>query len=130
MLTPKGAAMEKIVSRRGFLKKSATIMGSVIVYEFSIPFSASQTEASESQELKEDIMPHVSVKMYPGRSEKEKAELAEAIVQDVMDIIGAGRSSISVAIEEIPSQEWKEKVYEPEIIEKSDKLYVKPGYSM
>ena len=54
-------------------------------------------------------MPHVSVKMYPGRSEKEKAELAEAIMQDVMDIIGAGRSSISVAIEEISPQEWKEK---------------------
>jgi 4-oxalocrotonate tautomerase len=84
----------------------------------------------ESQELKEDIMPHVSVKMYPGRSEKEKAELAEGIVQDVMGIIGAGRSSISVAIEEISPQEWKEKVYEPEIIKKSDKLYKKPGYSM
>ena len=75
-------------------------------------------------------MPHVSVKMYPGRSEKEKAELAEAIAQDVMDIIGAGRSSISVAIEDISPQEWKEKVYDPEIIEKSDKLYIKPGYSM
>ncbi len=75
-------------------------------------------------------MPHVSVKMYPGRSEKEKAELAEAIVQDVMDIIGAGRGSISVAIEEISPQEWKERVYEPEIMKKSDTLYIKPGYSM
>ena len=105
-------------------------MGSVIVYNFSIPYSASESKASESQDSKEDIMPHVSVKMYPGRSEKEKAKLAEAIVQDVMDIIGAGRSSISVAIEDISPQEWKEKVYEPEIIEKSDKLYIKPGYSM
>ena len=105
-------------------------MGSVIVYNFSIPYSVSASKASEAQELKEDIMPHVSVKMYPGRSEKEKTELAEAIMQDVMDIIGAGRSSISVAIEEISSQEWKEKVYEPEIMEKSDKLYIKPGYSM
>jgi len=122
--------MEMIVSRRGFLKKSVTIMGSVIVYNFSIPYSASESKASEAQELKEDIMPHVSVKMYPGRSEKEKTELAEAIVQDVMDIIGAGRSSISVAIEDISPQEWKTKVYDPEIIEKSDKLYIKPGYSM
>ena len=105
-------------------------MGSVIVYNFSIPYSASESKASEAQELKEDIMPHVSVKMYPGRSEKEKTELAEAIVQDVMDIIGAGRSSISVAIEDISPQEWKTKVYDPEIIEKSDKLYIKPGYSM
>ena len=122
--------MEKRFSRRGFLKKSATIMGSVIVYNFSIPYSAGASKASGVKELKEDIMPHVSVKMYPGRSEKEKAELAETIVQDINDIIGAGRSSISVAIEDISPQEWKEKVYQPEIIEKSDKLYIKPGYSM
>jgi 4-oxalocrotonate tautomerase len=127
---PKGEVMDKRVSRRGFLKRSVTIMGSVIVYNFSIPYSANALKASEVQDLKEDIMPHVSVKMYPGRSEKEKAKLAEAIVQDVMDIIGAGRSSISVAIEEISPQEWKEKVYEPEIMKKSDKLYIKPGYSM
>lgn len=126
----KGVAMEKIVSRRGFLKKSVTIMGSVIIFDFSIPFCTGASKASEAKKLKEDIMPHISVKMYPGRSEKEKAELAEAIVKDVMDIVGAGRDSISVAIEEISPQEWKEKVYEPEIIKKSEKLYVKPGYSM
>ena len=122
--------MDSILSRRGFLKTSVTIMGSVVVYNFGIPCSAGESEASEYQEFKGDVMPHVSVKMYPGRSEKEKAELAEAILQDVMDIIGAGRSSISIAIEEISPQEWKEKVYKPEIIEKSDKLYIKPGYSM
>jgi len=122
--------MKKRVSRRGFLQKSVTIMGSVVVYSFSVPYGASISNALASQDLKEDIMPHVSVKMYPGRSEKEKADLAEAIAQDVMDIIGAGRGSISVAIEDIPPQEWKEKVYEPEIIKKSDKLYIRPGYSM
>ena len=122
--------MENEISRRGFLIKSVITMGTVVVYNFSIPYSASASNALGSQELKEDIMPHVSVKMYPGRSEKEKAELAEAIAQNVMDIIGAGRSSISVAIEDISPQEWKEKVYEPEIIQKSDKLYIKPGYSM
>jgi len=122
--------MENEISRRIFLIKSVITIGAVVVYNFSIPYSATASKASEAQELKEDIMPHVSVKMYPGRSEKEKAELAEAIMQDVMDIIGAGRSSISVAIEEISPQEWKEKVYEPEIMLKSDKLYIKPGYSM
>jgi len=122
--------MEKIVSRRVFLKNSVAIMGSVIMFNFSIAFSASESEASEFTELQEDIMPHVSVKMYPGRSEKEKADLAEAIAQDVMDIIGAGKSSISVAIEEISPQEWKDMVYDSEIMGKSDKLYIKPGYSM
>jgi 4-oxalocrotonate tautomerase len=127
---PKRAEMEKTATRRGFLKKSATLVGSVIVFNFSLPYYIRSSNALESHGSKEDIMPHVSVKMYPGRSEKEKADLAEAIAQDVIDIIGAGRNSISVAIEDISPQEWKEKVYEPEIIEKADTLYIKPGYSM
>ena len=121
--------MEDRLSRRKFLRR-VTIMGSAVIYNFSIPGGVGPSNALESQELKEEIMPHISVKMYPGRTEKEKAELAEAIVQDVMDIIGAARGSISVAIEDIAPREWREKVYEPEIMEKSDKLYVKPGYSM
>lgn len=122
--------MKKIVSRRSFLKKSVIVMGSAIVFTFRMPDCASASKALETHALKEDIMPHVSVKMYPGRSEKEKAELAEAIAQDVIDIIGAGRGSISVAIEDIAPQDWKEKVYDPEIKQKSDKLYIKPGYAM
>ena len=122
--------MEKKVSRRSFLKKSVTVIGSVVVYRFSIPTNAGASNAAETQEWKEKFMPHVSVKMYPGRSEKEKAELAEAIAQDIVDIIGAMRSSISVAIEDISPQEWKTKVYDPEIIGKHEKLYIKPGYSM
>ena len=75
-------------------------------------------------------MPHVSVKLYPGRSEQQKAQLAEAIVQDVVDIIQCGRGSVSVAIEDISPEDWKEKIYLPEIIGKPEKLYKKPGYSM
>jgi 4-oxalocrotonate tautomerase len=121
--------MDNELSRRGFLKM-VTIMGSAVVYEFSIHGGLSAAGVLAARESKENIVPHVSVKMYPGRSEKDKAALAEAIAQDVMNIIGAGRKSISVAIEEIAPQEWKEKVYEPEIMKKSDKLYIKPGYAM
>ena len=58
--------MEKDISRRGFLIKSVITMGTVVVYNFSIAYSDSASKASEAQDLKEDIMPHVSVKMYPG----------------------------------------------------------------
>ena len=75
-------------------------------------------------------MPHVIVKLWPGRSEQEKAALAEAIVRDVIKITGSGEKSISVAIEEIDPGDWKDKVYQPDIIEKSETLYRKPGYSM
>ena len=125
--------MGKEISRRSFLKKSVITMGTAVVYTFSIPCGAeqsSESKTSELAELKEETMPHVSVKLYPGRSEQQKGQLAEAIVRDVVDIIQCGEGSISVAIEDIDPQDWKEKVYLPEIVGKSDKLYKKPGYSM
>ena len=75
-------------------------------------------------------MPHVIVKLYPGRSEQQKIQLAEQIVKDVVTIIKCGEESVSVAIEEVKPEDWAEKVYKPEIQNMPDKLYKKPGYSM
>jgi 4-oxalocrotonate tautomerase len=74
-------------------------------------------------------MPHVIVKMYPGRSEQQKAQLAEAIVKDVMAFANVGNEAVSVAIEEIKPGDWTEKVYKPDILSSSGKLYKKPGYN-
>jgi 4-oxalocrotonate tautomerase len=41
-------------------------------------------------------MPHVSVKLYPGRSEQRKAGLTQAIVKDVIAILNSGDESVSV----------------------------------
>ena len=65
-----------------------------------------------------------------GRSEQQKARLADEIVKDVVGILGNGADSVSVAIEEIEPGEWKEKVYQPDILDKQETLYKKPGYSM
>ena len=73
-------------------------------------------------------MPHVIVKLWPGKSEQQKNRLAEAITKDVMDILDYGEESVSVAMEEVTSQDWVEKVYKPDIQNKWDKLYKKPGY--
>jgi 4-oxalocrotonate tautomerase len=127
---PEGCKGGKDCFQTRLPEKKCHLVGSVIVFNFSLPYSASPSNTLAYHGSKEDIMPHVSVKMYPGRSEKEKAELAEAITQAVMDIIGAGRNSISIAIEDISPQEWKEKVYESEIMKKYDTFYIKPGYSM
>lgn len=75
-------------------------------------------------------MPHVIVKMWPGKSEEQKARLAEKIAKDVMSILNYGEESVSVSIEEIKSQDWAEKVYKPDIQNGSGKLYKKPGYTM
>jgi len=75
-------------------------------------------------------MPHVIVKLWPGKSEQQKTRLAEAITKDVMNTLHYGEESVSVAFEEIPAQEWAEKVYKPDILNHPAKLYKKPGYTM
>lgn len=73
-------------------------------------------------------MPHVIVKLWPGKTEQQKARLAEAITKDVMSILHYGEESVSVAMEEIRPGEWAEKVYRAELKDNLDKLYKKPGY--
>ena len=75
-------------------------------------------------------MPHVIVKLWPGKSEAQKRRLAEQIAQDVMDVLGYGEESVSVAMEEVKPQDWKEKVYTPDIVNKPEQLYKKPGYDL
>lgn len=47
-----------------------------------------------------------------------------------MEIFDYGDESVSVAMEEIGPQDWAEKVYKPEIVNKAASLYKKPGYTM
>lgn len=75
-------------------------------------------------------MPHVIVKLWPGKSEAQKTRLAERIAHDVMDVLGYGEESVSVALEEVKSSDWAKQVYQPAIKAKWDTLYKKPGYSM
>jgi 4-oxalocrotonate tautomerase len=75
-------------------------------------------------------MPHVIVKLWPGKSEAQKQRLADKITKEVMDAFNYSEESVSVALEEVPSQEWKQKVYKPDIQDKWDKIYKKPGYEM
>ena len=75
-------------------------------------------------------MPHIIVKLWPGKSKAQKERLAAKIAQDVKDILNYGEESVSVAMEEIKSSDWAKQVYQPDIKDKWDKLYKKPGYEM
>lgn len=75
-------------------------------------------------------MPHVIVKLWPGKSEDQKTRLAERIAQDVMDVLGYGAESVSVALQEVKSSDWGAEVYRPDIKAKWDTLYKRPGYTM
>jgi 4-oxalocrotonate tautomerase len=75
-------------------------------------------------------MPHVIVKIWPGKSEEQKSRLAERIAADVMTVLNYGEESVSVAMEEVEPVDWAEKVYRPDILGNPEKLYKKPGYTM
>jgi 4-oxalocrotonate tautomerase len=74
-------------------------------------------------------MPHVIVKLWPGKSEKQKAKLANEITKAVMHVLNYGEESVSVALEEIDPGAWMDQVYKPDIVGKPDQIYKKPGYT-
>ena len=73
-------------------------------------------------------MPHVIVKLQSGRSEQQKAKLAQAVTEAVMAGANCAETSVSVSIEDIEPEDWVEKVYKPDIVGKPDTIYKKPGY--
>ena len=75
-------------------------------------------------------MPHVIVKLWPGKSESDKRRLARAIADDVITVLRCGDESVSVAFEEVGADEWADKVYRPDIVNKAETLYKRPGYEM
>jgi 4-oxalocrotonate tautomerase len=75
-------------------------------------------------------MPHVIVKLWPGKSEVQKKRLADRITKGVMDVFDYGEESGSVAMEEIKPEDWAERVYQPDILSRSERLYKKPGYDL
>lgn len=75
-------------------------------------------------------MPHVIVKLWPGKSEEQKRKLADAITRSVTSILNYGDESVSVAMEEVTPGAWADQVYRPDIVERADQIYKKPGYSM
>ena len=75
-------------------------------------------------------MPHIIVKLWPGKSELQKTQLVEAITRSVAETLNYGPESVSAAFEEIPAKDWAKKVYHSDIVGNEDKLYKKPGYTM
>lgn len=74
-------------------------------------------------------MPHIIVKLYPGRSEELKARLAAEVARGVMDVLNFREEAVSVAIEEIDPKDWAQKVYQPDILDHPERVYKKPGYN-
>lgn len=73
-------------------------------------------------------MPHVIVKLQAGRSEQQKARIAEEVTKAIVTGANVGADAISVSLEDIQPGDWVEKVYKPDIAGKIETLYKKPDY--
>jgi 4-oxalocrotonate tautomerase len=73
-------------------------------------------------------MPHIVVKLWPGKSDEQKQRLSDAIVENVAGILNYGDDSVSVAFEEIAPLDWTDQVFNPDILGRWDRLTKQPGY--
>ncbi|MCQ2578206.1 MAG: tautomerase PptA [Treponema sp.] len=74
-------------------------------------------------------MPHVEIKCYSGRTDEQKKECAEKIAEVLAQTWGCKTSSVSVAIKDVDPEDWKEKVWDANIVPDKDVLFKEPGYS-
>ena len=51
-------------------------------------------------------MPIVTVSMYSGRTQREKDRLAEAITEDIVNILKVKKEEIIIVFEEAPHGNW------------------------
>lgn len=72
-------------------------------------------------------MPHIVVKLWPGRNDDIKNNLAKKIADAVAEELKVDIGDVSVAFEEVSSSDWGEQVYKKEIKDNSN-VYLKPNY--
>ena len=70
-------------------------------------------------------MPHISIKMYPGRSEELKKEIAVKTRDFLAREMGMEEKFFSVSVEDIEKDQWQEEVVDK--IAKDD-LYVESNF--
>ncbi len=73
-------------------------------------------------------MPHISLKMYKGRTTEEKNKIANELA-DVLVKNGVKPTAISVSVTDYEPEVWKEQVYDKEIRDNKD-IFVEAGYNM
>ncbi len=70
-------------------------------------------------------MPHIAIKMYPGRSEELKKEIAVKTRDFLAQEMGMEEKFFSVSVEDIEKNQWQEEVVDK--IAKDD-LYVESNF--
>ncbi|MDX6741637.1 tautomerase family protein [Actinocorallia sp. A-T 12471] len=74
-------------------------------------------------------MPHVTIKHFPASlTDAQEADLVAAVTEAIRAAFGCSAEVVSIATEEIPSEEWHSRVYVPEILRRDHLLRKTPDY--
>ncbi|MET0327657.1 MAG: tautomerase family protein [Luteimonas sp.] len=73
-------------------------------------------------------MPHVILKLYPGRDAAATRAMADAIAAALHDSGDYALENVSVAVEEVEPARWMQDVYAPDIEGRIEQLVRRPGY--
>lgn len=72
-------------------------------------------------------MPHVVIKMWPGRTEEQKKACAREVKDAVVRTLGVPANVTSVSVQEIPQSQWNTRVVEGEMKTEGE-LIIPPEY--
>ena len=75
--------------------------------------------------MEEPLMPHLSVKLYPGRSEAVKQAFADKLQDFVVKELGCEPNVVSVSFKEIDPEKWKD-VIDDEIA--GEEVYIESDF--
>ena len=58
-------------------------------------------------------MPHIIIKLWPGKTHEQKKELTGKFKDDMAEILSVPKSAITVAFDEVSQEDWYDKVHVP-----------------
>lgn len=56
------------------------------------------------------VMPHIVIKLWPGRDEQVKSNLAKKVADAVVEELKVDIGDVSIAVEEVNRGDWGEQV--------------------
>lgn len=71
-------------------------------------------------------MPYIAIKSFP-KDEETKKKVVEEINRVFLEIWGCPQEAVTISLEEVSPAEWDEKVRQPEILPKLDKMVILDG---
>lgn len=72
-------------------------------------------------------MPHITVKMYAGKSDEHKKDLAEKLAKVIMEANDVPYGAVSVIIKDILPEDWTDEVVKKDLAER-EFIVKMPGY--